>query len=96
MSDGSTSDDAEHLVLCGFCGSPVAHRVESDPTSQAGCVFCNNWANIDNVISIAKESVVSAAKKSRSHSSVYGRKFKAVEEPSDSDIIYLFITDYEV
>ncbi len=69
----------ENTILCGFCASPVAQRTKGPP-SEAGCAFCNNWADIHEVIAIAIESVVSAARSS--HGDFYKN--------------YLFTTDYEV
>tara|TARA_R110002049_G_scaffold289699_1_gene472758 strand:- start:1147 stop:1437 length:291 start_codon:yes stop_codon:yes gene_type:complete len=86
----------ENTILCGLCASPVSHRCQKDPLSEAGCAFCNNWADIREVIAIAIESVVSAAKTSHGKFSTDSEKRASTTRNLDAGTSYLFTTDYEI
>lgn len=93
MADDTSSS---HDVLCGLCRAPVARRIEPDGKAQFGCAACDNWAERDEVLKIAKQHAVDEAQifLNRGMADVARRsKMMTFSGKTTNDKTYRFITD---
>lgn len=52
----------KHEILCGHCREPITFRSEPDSqTDKAGCVMCDNFADLQQVAGVAIASATNKA-----------------------------------
>ncbi|MFG6535768.1 hypothetical protein [Sulfitobacter sp. CS16] len=97
--DSDTGGSSGHAILCGICRTPIAHRVEGDPNSQAGCSACDNWADLDEVNEIAREYVADSAQLFLNRGladAARGSKFMKFSGQTSSNKTYRFVVDVDL